>query len=68
MLAQGLEPFDAAVAAVTVHASAGLLVQARRGRAGAIASDLIDALPEAQERLRRAVTRDAGARQGDYRP
>ena len=67
MLAQGLEPFDAAVAAVTVHANAGLLVQARRGRAGAIASDVIDALPEAQERLRRAIQRDAGARQGDYR-
>ena len=66
MLAQGLEPFDAAVAAVTVHANAGMLVQARRGRAGAIASDVIDALPEAQERLRRAIQRDAGARQGDY--
>ena len=68
MLAQGLDPFDAAVAAVTVHAYAGLLVEARRGRAGAIASDVIDALPEAQERLRRAIERDAGARQGDYRP
>lgn len=66
MLAQGLEAFDAAVAAVTVHANAGLLVQARRGRAGAIASDVVDALPEAQERLRRAIQRDAGARQGDY--
>lgn len=66
MLAQGLEAFDAAVAAVTVHANAGLLVQARRGRAGALASDIIDALPEAQERLRRAIGRDAGARQGDY--
>lgn len=68
MLAQGLESFDAAVAAVTVHANAGLLVQSRRGRAGALASDVIDALPEAQERLRRAIQRDAGARQGDYRP
>lgn len=67
MLAQGLDPFDAAVAAVTVHANAGMLVQAQRGRAGAIASDVIDALPEAQERLRRAIQRDAGARQGDYR-
>ncbi|MGH7686993.1 MAG: NAD(P)H-hydrate dehydratase [Candidatus Dormibacteria bacterium] len=67
MLAQRLDPFDAAVAAVSVHAEAGLLVQARRGRAGALASDVIDALPEAQERLRRALERDAGARQGDYR-
>jgi NAD(P)H-hydrate epimerase len=67
MLAQGLAPFDAAVAAVTLHAEAGLLVQWRRGRAGALASDVLDALPETQERLRRAVERDAGARQGDYR-
>lgn len=67
MLAQGLSPFDAAVAAVTLHAEAGLLVQSRRGRAGALASDVVDALPETQERLRRALERDAGARQGDYR-
>lgn len=65
MIAQGLDGFDAAVAAVTIHAQAGLLVQARRGRAGALASDLLDALPEAQERLRRAIERGAGARQGD---
>lgn len=64
MIAQGLEPFDAAAAAVTIHARAGLLVQARRGRAGGLASDLLDALPEAQERLRRAIEHGAGARQG----
>jgi NAD(P)H-hydrate epimerase len=55
MLAQGLQPRDAAVAGVTVHAQAGLMVQARRGRAGALASDLIDALPAAQELLRQAL-------------
>ena len=55
MLAQGLSPRDAAVAGVTVHAQAGLMVQARRGRAGALASDLIDALPAAQELLRQAL-------------
>jgi NAD(P)H-hydrate epimerase len=55
MLAQGLPPRDAAVAGVTVHAQAGLMVQARRGRAGALASDLIDALPAAQELLRQAL-------------
>ncbi|MBV8195709.1 MAG: NAD(P)H-hydrate dehydratase [Candidatus Dormibacteraeota bacterium] len=59
MLAQGLEPFDAAVAAVTIHAEAGLLVQERRGRAGGLASDVLDSLPEAQERLRRALERSA---------
>jgi hydroxyethylthiazole kinase-like uncharacterized protein yjeF len=55
MLAQGLPARDAAVASVTIHAQAGLMVQERRGRAGALASDLIDALPAAQELLRRAI-------------
>jgi NAD(P)H-hydrate epimerase len=55
MLAQGLAPRDAAVAGVSIHAQAGLMVQARRGRAGALASDLIDALPAAQELLRQAL-------------
>jgi hydroxyethylthiazole kinase-like uncharacterized protein yjeF len=55
MLAQGLPARDAAIAGVTVHAQAGLMVQERRGRAGALASDLIDALPAAQELLRRAI-------------
>jgi hydroxyethylthiazole kinase-like uncharacterized protein yjeF len=55
MLAQGLPPRDAAVAGVAVHAQAGLMVQERRGRAGALASDLIDTLPAAQELLRQAI-------------
>ncbi|MFN2581204.1 MAG: NAD(P)H-hydrate dehydratase, partial [Candidatus Dormibacteria bacterium] len=59
MIAQGLEPFDAAVAAVTIHAEAGMLVQSRRGRAGALASDVIDALPEAQQSVRRTIERAA---------
>jgi len=58
MIAQGLGTFDASVAAVTIHAQAGLRVQARRGRAGALASDVIDELPAAQERLRRALERN----------
>ncbi|HKR99838.1 MAG TPA: NAD(P)H-hydrate dehydratase [Candidatus Dormibacteraeota bacterium] len=53
MLAQGLDGFDAAVAAVTIHAHAGLRVQAKRGRAGGLASDVLDELPAAQEQLRR---------------
>jgi len=61
MIAQGLDVFDAAVAAVTVHAEAGLRVQARRGRAGALASDVIDELPAAQERIRRALETPAPA-------
>ena len=55
MLAQGLTASEAAIAGVTVHAQAGLMVQARRGRAGALASDVIDSLPAAQELLRQAL-------------
>jgi NAD(P)H-hydrate epimerase len=57
MLAAGLDGFDAAVAAVTIHAEAGCLVEAERGRAGALAGDVIEMLPAAQERLRRALER-----------
>jgi hydroxyethylthiazole kinase-like uncharacterized protein yjeF len=57
MLAGGLEAFDAAVAAVTVHAEAGFALQLARGRAGVLARDLLDELPQAQERLRRALER-----------
>ena len=54
-LAQGLTPFDAAVAAVFVHAEAALAVQARLGRAGALPRDLLEELPLAQERARRVL-------------
>jgi len=64
LLAGGLHAFDAAVAGVTVHAEAGAAVQRERGRAGALAGDLLDALPAAQERLRRALE----ARQAAPRP
>ena len=59
LLAAGIEAFDAAVAAVTVHGEAGAELQAARGRAGTLASDLLDVLPAAQERLRRALERTA---------
>jgi hydroxyethylthiazole kinase-like uncharacterized protein yjeF len=55
LLAQGLSARSAAVAGVSIHAQAGLMVQARRGRAGALASDLLDTLPAAQELLRQAL-------------
>ena len=42
--AQGLEPYDAACAAVVAHAAAADIV-ARAGERGALASDLLDALP-----------------------
>jgi hydroxyethylthiazole kinase-like uncharacterized protein yjeF len=54
-LAQGLDPFAAAVAAVFIHAEAALAVQARLGRAGALPRDLLEELPRAQERTRRAL-------------
>ncbi len=57
MLAAGLDGFDAAVAAVTVHAEAGCLVEAARGRAGGLAGDVVEMLPAAQEGLRRALER-----------
>lgn len=55
MLAGGLEPFDAAVAAVTIHAEAGCALEDVRGRAGGLAGDLLEELPAAQERIRRAL-------------
>ena len=55
LLAGGLEPFDAALAGVVIHAEAGAAVEAERGRAGALAGDVLEALPAAQERLRRAL-------------
>jgi hydroxyethylthiazole kinase-like uncharacterized protein yjeF len=55
LVAQGLEPFDAAVAAVFVHGEAALALQHRRGRAGVLPRDVIDELPAAQERVRRVL-------------
>jgi ADP-dependent NAD(P)H-hydrate dehydratase / NAD(P)H-hydrate epimerase len=44
MLAKGLEPFEAACAAVRLHARAGVHAAARHGREGLVASDVIEAL------------------------
>jgi NAD(P)H-hydrate epimerase len=46
-LAKGMDPFHAACAAVFVHARAGRLVAAGIGPEGVIASDVIEALPQA---------------------
>ncbi|MFM9076671.1 MAG: NAD(P)H-hydrate dehydratase [Solirubrobacterales bacterium] len=47
-LARGLDPFDAAAAAVFAHARAGRIASGRVGSAdGTIASDVVEALPEA---------------------
>lgn len=45
LLAQGLDPFTAAVTGVYVHAEAGRAVSARQGDAGLLASDLLPELP-----------------------
>lgn len=59
LLAAGLDGYDASVAAVAVHAEAGLALQRREGRAGVLSSDLLAELPRAQERLRRVIERRA---------
>jgi NAD(P)H-hydrate epimerase len=57
-LAQGLAPLDAAYAGVVIHSEAGADVEARLGRAGAVASDVLAALPLAQEHQRRRLETD----------
>jgi NAD(P)H-hydrate epimerase len=51
-LAAGMEAFAAACAAVLVHLHAGRIAAERIGADGVIASDVIEALPAARERLR----------------
>lgn len=51
LIAQGLNPFDAAVAGVYLHSLAGRLLRDDMGDAGTIASDLIARLPLAIKSL-----------------
>lgn len=51
-------PWDAVCAAVHVHGLAGDLARARLGARGLVASDLIEFLPAAQERLRESARLD----------
>ncbi|HVL54161.1 MAG TPA: NAD(P)H-hydrate dehydratase [Vitreimonas sp.] len=51
MLAQGLEPFDAACVGVYLHGQAAEWVSERMGDAGLLASDLPDAIPTVRRRL-----------------
>jgi ADP-dependent NAD(P)H-hydrate dehydratase / NAD(P)H-hydrate epimerase len=55
-LAQGLDPFEAACAAVRAHADAGRGAAVTRGAGSVIAGDVVDALP--------AVLRDAASVSG----
>jgi len=51
-LGQGVEPFDAAVVGGFVHGTAGEIVRDRIGQAGALASELARAIPDAQRAIR----------------
>jgi hydroxyethylthiazole kinase-like uncharacterized protein yjeF len=52
LLAQGLEPFAAAVAGVYVHSTAGQLLREEMGDAGTLASDLLVRLPRAIKQIK----------------
>ncbi|MGH7642273.1 MAG: NAD(P)H-hydrate dehydratase [Candidatus Dormibacteria bacterium] len=53
LLAQGLDPYQAARAAVFLHGEAGTRLEFSRGRSGVLASEVADALVESQEAVRR---------------
>jgi hydroxyethylthiazole kinase-like uncharacterized protein yjeF len=52
LLAQGLDPFTAAVSGVYIHGEAGRRVASRLGDAGLLASDLLVEIPVVQKLLR----------------
>ena len=52
LLAQGLDPFTAAVSGVYIHGEAGRRVASRLGDAGLLASDLLEEIPVIQKLLR----------------
>jgi NAD(P)H-hydrate epimerase len=51
LLAQGLEPFDAAVVGAYLHGLAGSLAAVDVGPAGVVASDVVANLPQARQTL-----------------
>src|SRR5947209_9548145 len=52
LIAQGAEPFTAAVTAVYVHAAAGWRIAERIGESGLLASDLLPEIPQVMNILR----------------
>jgi NAD(P)H-hydrate epimerase len=54
-LARGLAPLAAACAAVWVHGRAGALLASEIGESGALASDIVDALPRAMGEIVRSA-------------
>ena len=55
LIAQGLEPFTAAVTGVYIHGEAGRRVSARLGDAGLLASDLLLEIPVVRKLLRQGL-------------
>ncbi len=55
LLAQKLEPFDAAVVGTYLHGLAGKIAETEIGGAGAVASDLLPRLPVAMNQVRAVV-------------
>lgn len=53
-LAQGMPGFDAAHLGVAVHALAGMVASERKGIVSVAAEDVLDAIPEAIQRIQRA--------------
>jgi len=54
-LARGLAPLAAACAAVWIHGRAGALLASEIGESGALASDIVDALPRALREISRGT-------------
>ena len=59
LVSQGLSPFDAAQLGVYLHGLAGDLAAERVGQESLIASDLVEALPEAFARSREGKPRES---------
>ena len=51
LIGQGMDPFDAASAAVYMHSEAGRALETAMGSASAVASDLLRALPDVRKSL-----------------
>jgi NAD(P)H-hydrate epimerase len=54
LMAQGSDPFTAAVTGVYVHGEAGRRVQADIGESGLLASDLLPLIPKVMNAMRQA--------------